>query len=169
MLRLYKIYGSQFPRLIRSGYRRTEQSSLPPESGDNVSDVKWCDIGEHPFPANQPGATTMTMSQQIPNQWGGYQPSGVVMDICSACATDSGMRRMSDEPGESQEKTDAKARDIRRRSGGRTVLKTLGRQEGRGVSDPEEARARGYDPDYVAWLEKQTHDLTELEERDYRE
>lgn len=61
----------------------------------SVSTVKWCDIGQHAFPASQLGATTLKVEQMVKNDWGGVQPQDVVQDVCAACAKDSGIKNIS--------------------------------------------------------------------------
>src|SRR5215469_11695763 len=50
--------------------------SYRPEK-EPVSQVKWCDIGQHAFPGNQDGATTLAVEQMTRNQWGGSQPTNI--------------------------------------------------------------------------------------------
>lgn len=119
-----------------------------------MSEVKWCDIGDHPYPANQPGATTLKLTQQTSNQWGGFQPTDVVQDVCAACADEMGMTRLEKRGTESQEVTLTRARDTRMRMGGR-VKRELEALEP--VKNPPEQHQRGYDPEYVKWLEEKNH------------
>lgn len=71
-----------------------------------MSQVLWCDVGQHAYPANQPGATTLKVEQQVKNQWGGYQPSDIVQDICRSCANDMGIRQVGKLPEKSDEEID---------------------------------------------------------------
>jgi hypothetical protein len=48
------------------------------KDGFNVSAVKWCDIGDHAFKANSPGAQSLDIMQRDDN--GGEER--VTMDIC---------------------------------------------------------------------------------------
>lgn len=137
-----------------------------------MSDVKWCDLGMHPFPKGQPGSTTVSVQQQVKNQWGGYQPENIVQDVCAACASDAGIRRMGDVlQGKSQAEADAEAAAIRdgtfKRAFGkvRAAISPVGADGS--VHDPEVARAKGYDPDYVKWLQEQADEAeTDLSKGD---
>lgn len=92
-----------------------------------MSDCRWCDIGQHPFPAGQPGATTLKAEQYVKNQWGGSQPMDVVEEVCAACARDSGIKKMSDARGNMAEaEADALADAIRDGSAGRSFRDMLG-------------------------------------------
>lgn len=132
-----------------------------------MSDVKWCDLGGHPFPANQMGATTIALRKQVKNQWGGNQPQDIVQDVCAACAVENGLSELK-----GQELSEAENIAMARRVRGET---TGGRFHGHdraaitssSVHDPAEARAKGYDPDYVAWLEKQA-EKTEVDDTDLK-
>lgn len=128
-----------------------------------MSQVKWCDIGQHPFPEGQPGCTTLKVEQYVRNQWGGSQPQDIIQDVCAACARDAGIKRMSEvSTGMSDAETDALADSIRDGTAGSRFRKNLTRaltaaHAPASTKDPEEARAKGYDPDYVAWLEEQAN------------
>lgn len=130
-----------------------------------MSEVLWCDIGQHPFPMNQPGRTTLKLEQQIKNQWGGYQPHDVTQDVCSSCARDSGIRQIQmDIPQQTDDEANALADSIRdgtatsrfrSRLSAATKQLTNGDHKAKHIT-PDEARERGYDPDYVTWLENET-------------
>src|SRR5579871_353966 len=125
-----------------------------------MSMVKWCDIGQHAFPAGQPGSTTLKLEEQVKNQWGGYQPTDTVQDVCSSCARDSGMRglarQIDDRPEETMDDIADSVRDgsYLRKFGNRFAPKKAIEADG-SVKDPKVAAARNYDPAYVAWLEEQ--------------
>lgn len=128
-----------------------------------MSNVKWCDLGQHPFPANQPGATTMTFGQQIGNQWGGSQPSNIAADVCAACALDSGMPNFTDMKldKEAQAMQMEVARNIRdgrpTRLFNRRAI-TNGPTKDEKIERNKEKKA---DPDYVKFLElMDDNDLT---------
>lgn len=55
-----------------------------------MSNARWCDPGGHAYPEGQPGSTTITLAEQVANQWGGTQPHNAVQDVCAACARDLG-------------------------------------------------------------------------------
>jgi hypothetical protein len=121
-----------------------------------VSNVKWCDLGQHAFPENQPGSTQVSLTEQVKNQWGGYQPTGVVQDICAACAKDAGYRGMKNAAmGDmSQDEADAQAEAIR----DGTFRSKFGKKpkaisNGASPEKVEAARAKGYDPEYSEALQ----------------
>jgi hypothetical protein len=124
-----------------------------------MSVAKWCDVGQHAFPAGQPGATTIKLEQQVKNQWGGYQPNDTVQDLCASCARDQGMRGLANRMDISQEELDKIADEQRQRSGGIDIRKAIGssrmpdnppsRKDGKKLVDGEE-----YDR-YIQWLEEQ--------------
>lgn len=120
-----------------------------------MSNARWCDIGEHAFPEGQAGSSTLKFTRQVKNQWGGYQPVDDVREACASCARDTGLRDA--EPQElSQAQLDERADEQRARSGGRILNRVKAIANGKTTSvDAAEARERGYDPGYVAWLEEQ--------------
>lgn len=82
-----------------------------------MSNALWCDPGGHAFPAGQPGSTTIKLSEQVKNQWGGSQPSDTVSDVCAACALELGYRGLAGAkltPQQEQEQ----AEEVREGSGG---------------------------------------------------
>lgn len=94
-----------------------------------MSDIVWCDIGGHPFSAAEPGRKFWTESG---NEYGQNQ-SQARLDAC-------------------KDHADFKAR----------MPEFLGAPAGRGAIETglkrkkaQEAADKGYDPDYVAWLEAQ--------------
>jgi hypothetical protein len=93
----------------------------------------------------------MKFEQQVPNQWGGYQPSDVVSDLCAACAQDAGIK---DIRTVGEEGTLAKAQEQRKMSGGRILNAGRHAIESK-HSKVDDAKANHYDPDYVKWLEEQ--------------
>lgn len=78
-----------------------------------MSNVKWCDIGQHAFPENQPGSTTIFVDQKVRNQWGGVQSDKVGQDACAACAVDTGIKQMGDTLVQTDDEYLATARMIR--------------------------------------------------------
>ena len=82
-----------------------------------MTNALWCDLGQHPFPAGQPGSTTLKVTEQVKNQWGGYQPSDTVKDVCRSCAKDYGYSGLvtRDIP---DEQLDKQADTSRERTGG---------------------------------------------------
>lgn len=82
-----------------------------------MSFAKWCDLGQHAFPEGQPGSTTLKVTEQVKNQWGGTQPCDNVKDVCAACAKDYGYRGLSTDKM-TDEELDSQADSIRERSGG---------------------------------------------------
>lgn len=126
-----------------------------------MSQVLWCDIGQHPFPRGQIGSTTLKVEQQVKNQWGGYQPEDVTQDVCAACAVDAGIKRIQDlRSGISEEDNMDLAAAIRDGTAGsrfsKAVLNKVKALTGGNTADKvTQARAHGYDPDYVKWLEEQ--------------
>jgi hypothetical protein len=91
-----------------------------------VSEMLWCDRGNHPFNANDPEATCWTEKQSFKDQQDGRKPQRT--DICGPCQV---------------------------KSSGVDVVKELLGPERNKRSPAEVAEARGYDPDYVKWLEDQ--------------
>lgn len=59
-------------------------------NGVAVGAVKWCDVGNHAFKANEPGAQSLNVSQT--NSDGGTET--VVMDICGSHAFNTGSDTM---------------------------------------------------------------------------
>lgn len=55
-----------------------------------MSQAKWCDVGNHPYSANDLNSTTISVEQPVSNQWGGSQPHKVTSDVCGKCAAESG-------------------------------------------------------------------------------
>lgn len=53
-----------------------------------MTDCRWCDVGQHPFPASDPGAMPIPIARNVANQWGGTQPSNIPLEACGACAHD---------------------------------------------------------------------------------
>lgn len=121
-----------------------------------MSAVKWCDLGQHPFPADQPGATTMTFGRNVGNQWGGSQPSNIAADVCAACAIDSGMPTFTDvqQDAEARDRQMEVARNIR--DGKPTTMFKRAKAITNGESKEEKIekyKARQADPDYIKFLE----------------
>jgi hypothetical protein len=58
------------------------------KDGLNVSAVKWCDVGNHAFKANQPGAQSLDVTERDND---GHE-NRVVMDICAEHAFSTGPR-----------------------------------------------------------------------------
>lgn len=131
-----------------------------------MSAVKWCDLGQHPFPADQPGATTMTFGQQVGNQWGGSQPSNIAADVCAACALDSGMPNFTDMKldKEAQALQMEVARNIR--DGRPTRMFTRAKAISGPTKDEkiEKNKARQADPDYIKFLEAMDDEGLTIEE-----
>lgn len=131
-----------------------------------MSAVKWCDLGQHPFPANQPGATTMTFGQQVGNQWGGSQPSNIAADVCAACALDSGMPNFTDMKldKEAQALQMEVARNIR--DGRPTRMFTRAKAINGPTKDEKIKRneERKADPDYIKFLEVMDDEGLSIEE-----
>lgn len=91
-----------------------------------MSDCKWCDMGQHPFPAGQPGSTQFAMTEQVRNQWGGQQPHTVQQDVCAACAADIGFNAKRLEDPREQAADDYERADAVRKSTGGKVSKLKG-------------------------------------------
>jgi hypothetical protein len=90
-----------------------------------MSEMLWCDRGNHPFSANDPKRTAFTETQTYVDAQSGKRP--VRVDTCGPCNA-------------GQQVTDV-VRELMAPSRKRTPA--------------EVAEARGYDPEYVKWLEKQ--------------
>jgi len=118
-----------------------------------VSNAKWCDLGQHVYPANQPGATTIKFERYVKNQWGGAQPNDVVQDVCAACAKDAGVQDYDKLAELSDDEEYAKADAIRH--GKRYNPFNRVRKADAIEAVAQEAKTKGYDPDYVKWLEEQ--------------
>lgn len=131
-----------------------------------MSDVKWCDLGQHPFPANQRGATTMSFGQQVGNQWGGTQPSNIAADVCAACAMDSGMpnftdMHMDDEANARQMEVARNIRDGKPTRMFQRPAITNGRTKEEKI---ERYKQRQADPDYIRFLEVMDDEGLSIEE-----
>lgn len=123
-----------------------------------MSGCRWCDIGQHPFPEGQPGATKVAYEEQVGNQWGGRQPSNTVREACAACSIDSGMRNLRTDA--TQDEVDDLARSIREHTGGihlgkrgGSVRALEGRVQAPGQPDKYVVDKEEYDR-YLASLEK---------------
>lgn len=92
-----------------------------------MSDIVWCDIGGHPFSAAEPGRKFWT---QQGNEYGIHQDQAR-MDACAEHA--NFQVRMPNFVNPSQRELHA-------------GLKSKAAQD---------AAQKGYDPDYVKWLEEQ--------------
>ena|ERR1700691_5014385 len=116
-----------------------------------MSNVRWCDIGNHAFPEGQYGATTFEIKKNVRNQWGGTQPSNHVQDACAACAFDAGIADVTLERSDEEEMNTA--RRIQARSGmpppPRKVTPAAIAGTGQVAVDKEEYEH------YLAYLEKQ--------------
>lgn len=84
-----------------------------------MSQCLWCDFGNHPFPAGQPGSTNITLTEQVRNQWGGQQPHGIVKDVCAACAVDMGVSARKLTAREQEEDDYERAESVRTSTGGK--------------------------------------------------
>lgn len=58
-----------------------------------MSDARWCDFRDHPYRAGRAGTVMFGRTEQVPNQWGGQQPSTTnnVKEICPECAAELGL------------------------------------------------------------------------------
>lgn len=83
-----------------------------------MSQCLWCDIGQHPYPAGQTGSTSITVREEVANQWGGQQPHNITQDVCAACAKDLMLSASALKRENTQEQRDAEAELIRERQGG---------------------------------------------------
>src|SRR5215472_3706905 len=104
-----------------------------------MSDIVWCDIGGHPFSAADPGRQFWTVAG---NEYGQDQSKARL----DACAEHANFR--------------AKMPDF-----------TSGAQSRQAIDSnlqahkAQEAKDKGYDPDYVKWLEAQaSKPITEFED-----
>lgn len=120
-----------------------------------MSQVKWCDLGQHVFPANQPGSTTLKFERYVKNQWGGAQPSDIVQDVCAACAKDAGVQDYDKVADLTEDEEYAKADAIRQ--GKRFNPFTKQKKAAAIGTRADQAKEKGYDPDYVKWLEDQAN------------
>lgn len=98
------------------------RSNPPGERGfcydQGMSECRWCDIGQHPYPANQAGSTSVLIKEQVANQWSGQQPSNVTQDVCAACAHDLSMSVKSLTREMTEDQRLAEAEKLRDRQGG---------------------------------------------------
>lgn len=113
----------------------------------------WCDLGQHAFPYGQKGSTTIKISEQVRNQWGGTQPSDNVKDVCAACAKDYGYRGLTTDV--SDDELEAQAETIRERSGGITR---------KALPEPDPVREAEEENDKLR-LSQMERELIELRER----
>lgn len=52
-----------------------------------MSDARWCNYGNHAFDGSANGIIVMGKITNVPNQWGGQQPSQTnLKEICPECA-----------------------------------------------------------------------------------
>jgi len=93
--------------------------------GNQVSEILWCDKGNHPFSANDSDRTVWTESISQRDMQAGKRPERV--DTCGPCNS-------------------SQAPD---------VVRVLMAPKNPSPTNAEIARAKGMDEDYVKWLEKQ--------------
>lgn len=97
----------------------TSPASLPGTGyAQDMSECRWCDIGQHPYPANQQGSTSVIIKEQVANQWNGQQPSNVTQDVCAACAHDLSMSVKSLTREQTEDQRLSEAEKLRDRQGG---------------------------------------------------
>jgi hypothetical protein len=102
-----------------------------------VSEMLWCDRGNHPFSANDPGRTVFTEQVNFVDAQAGKHATRV--DTCGPCNKGQGL-------------TDIVRELMAPKKNGETAR-----------TPAEVAKARGYDPKYVEWLEKETHQPVDAE------
>lgn len=51
-----------------------------------MSEAKWCDHGNHAFSAREEGTQTITVTQQVKDAYGRYNPVSISKDICRKCS-----------------------------------------------------------------------------------
>jgi hypothetical protein len=56
-----------------------------------MSTAKWCDVGQHAFSGDDLDGTTLSVTRQVGNQFGGAQPHTQQQDICGDCAGKMGL------------------------------------------------------------------------------
>jgi hypothetical protein len=58
-----------------------------------MTDARWCNYGNHPFDGSRLDTALIGKMQQVPNQWGGQQPSTTpnIKEICGDCAAELGI------------------------------------------------------------------------------
>lgn len=92
-----------------------------------MSDIVWCDIGGHPFSAAEPGRKFWT---ELGNEYGQRQDQPR-LDACAEHANFKVQMPNFVQPSQAQITAGMKSKKAK------------------------EAAAKGYDPDYVKWLEAQ--------------
>lgn len=58
---------------------------------EQVSDAKWCDVGQHAFSSTDIDGTYISITKNVSNQWGGAQPHTQQQDVCGRCAARMGL------------------------------------------------------------------------------
>src|SRR5215469_10549672 len=103
-----------------------------------MSEILWCDLGDHQFSANDPKRSVQVEDITYEAKQNGERPKRY--DMCGPCQANLTERG---DPVQNFFKDIVSTRKAV--TGRKTTAKVT----------PEEAQERGYDPDYVKWLEKQ--------------
>jgi len=104
------------------------------EAQQIMSQALWCDQGAHAFSARDPGRQEWVVREYDDDAGAMVEETRTA---CSECARQVGAVRGAPKTRPAQ-----------------AIAAPAGQHAAR---TPEEAQARGYDPDYVAWLEQKTH------------
>lgn len=79
------------------------------EESKPMSGARWCDFGDHAYKEGREGTIILGRTEQVPNQWGGQQPSTTpnLREICPECAASIGLNDDYTKPEQTPEERKA--------------------------------------------------------------